>query len=200
VASGAPDITTVAKGCTIEGSITATGDILIHGSFEGEIGGAARLVIADSGKVKAQLRARSIVVAGAVEGDVFAQDKIELKPSANLLGNITAPKILIQEGATFEGQVFMKAPGSGPAASSGKGSKDTRPIPKDTTAQSPDPDPGDPRADSPKAGSSLESRPEPKADSKANGAGEGKGEGKDYGKAVKGMGGSGPGSGKGAKG
>jgi len=130
-AKGAPDATTIAKGCTIEGSISASGDILIHGAFEGEIRGAARLVIAESGKVKAQLRAMSIVVAGSVQGDVFAEDKIELKPSANLAGNITAPKILIQEGATFEGQVFMKNPGTDASASTGgKGHKDTRPIPQ----------------------------------------------------------------------
>jgi cytoskeletal protein CcmA (bactofilin family) len=49
-------------------------------------------------------------VAGTVKGDVLADDKIELKPSANLQGNITAPSILIQEGATFEGQVYMQKP------------------------------------------------------------------------------------------
>lgn len=114
-----PEATTIAKSCTVEGSINGSGDILIHGAFKGEIECAASLIIAQSGKVEAQLSARSITVAGSVEGDLFAKDKIELKPSAHLLGNITAPKILIQEGATFEGQVFMKDPGQ-PASKPGK--------------------------------------------------------------------------------
>jgi cytoskeletal protein CcmA (bactofilin family) len=137
----APDATTIAKSCSLEGSISASGDILIHGSSKGEVQGAASLVVAESGKIEAQLRARSITVAGSVEGDLFAQEKIELKPSARLLGNITAPKILIQEGATFEGQVFMKDPGKQPSPSK-PGSAEAGAKDKDEKKKAPQPPQG----------------------------------------------------------
>lgn len=135
----APDATTIAKSCSLEGSITASGDILIHGSFKGEVQGAASLVVAESGKIEAQLRARSITVAGSVEGDLFAQEKIELKPSAKLLGNITAPKILIQEGATFEGQVFMKDPGKHPTPAKAGGGGEAEAKSKEEKKPAPQP-------------------------------------------------------------
>ncbi len=110
------DTTTIARSCRIEGMLTGSGDVTIQGHFQGEIDGSGSLLIAEGGTAEARLHARNIVVAGTVKGDASADEKIELKPSANLLGNITAPRILIQEGATFEGQVYMKKP-SGQAAS-----------------------------------------------------------------------------------
>ena len=60
--------------------------------------------------MEAALHARVVVVAGEVVGDVSADDKIELRASAALRGNITAPRVVIQDGASFEGQVFMQKP------------------------------------------------------------------------------------------
>jgi cytoskeletal protein CcmA (bactofilin family) len=53
---------------------------------------------------------KTVTVAGTVTGDITADDRIELEPSARVDGNITAPRILIQDGATFRGQVNMKEP------------------------------------------------------------------------------------------
>jgi len=51
-----------------------------------------------------------VAIAGTVVGDVTADEKIELEPTARVEGNITAPRILIRDGATFKGQVNMKDP------------------------------------------------------------------------------------------
>ncbi len=106
------ETTIIARSCRVEGNLSGSGDVNIQGHFQGEIDGSGQLLIAEGGTAEARLHARTIVVAGTVKGDVSAAEKIELKPTANLLGNITAPRILIQEGATFEGQVFMKKPAS----------------------------------------------------------------------------------------
>jgi cytoskeletal protein CcmA (bactofilin family) len=116
-AQPAGDTTVIARSCEIEGTLTGTGDVTIQGRFKGNVDGSGKLFIAEGGKAEARLHARNIVVAGTVKGDVSADEKIELQPSAQLRGNITAPRILIQEGATFEGQVFMKKPVEKPAAS-----------------------------------------------------------------------------------
>ena len=100
----------VARPNRFEGALSGGGDIQIDGELKGEVDSSGRLVIAESGKVEAKMHARQVEVSGTVTGDVTADDKIELKASAVLRGNITAPKVVIHEGATFEGQVFMKAP------------------------------------------------------------------------------------------
>ena len=85
---------------------------------------SGKIFVAESGKVEAKLHARSVVVAGSVKGNITADDKIELRPSAHLNGNITAPRILIQEGASFEGQVNMKSPDTEKAISSSSARRD----------------------------------------------------------------------------
>jgi len=134
--------TTIVAGSTsIEGTLGGSNDLHIEGEITGEVNGSGRLVIAESGRAKARLHARVVMVAGTVEGDVSADERIELQPSARLTGNITAPRVIIQEGATFDGQVFMKkahggkavvgkqsapaAPADGEAAAS-----DARPTPE----------------------------------------------------------------------
>ncbi len=103
-------LTIIAQGCRFDGTVSGPGDIHVQGELSGEVASTGALVVAENGTVRASLHARTVVVAGSVQGDVSADEKIELKPSANLRGNITAPRITIQEGATFEGQVFMKNP------------------------------------------------------------------------------------------
>jgi len=114
----------IAQGCRFDGSVSGSGDIQVEGELAGEVASTGNLLVAENGTVRATVHARTVVVAGSVEGDVSADEKIELKPSANLRGNITAPRIMIQDGATFEGQVFMKNPAPKGAA---KGSKAASP-------------------------------------------------------------------------
>jgi cytoskeletal protein CcmA (bactofilin family) len=66
-----------------------------------------------------------VVVAGTVAADITADEKIELEASARVDGNITAPRILIKDGATFKGQVNMKDPDSRPAVRTSSARKDS---------------------------------------------------------------------------
>ncbi len=99
--------TLVAPGAQFEGSLTGSGDVRIEGRVSGTVAVDGHVIVNQTGLIEATLKARVVVVAGEVHGDVFADEKIELQPTANLVGNMTAPRILIQEGARFEGQVYM---------------------------------------------------------------------------------------------
>jgi len=116
----AENLTVIARPCSLDGHLKSQNDVLIEGTFTGTVEGKARILVAEAGKVQAKMHAQMVIVAGTVKGDVLADDKIELKPSANLQGNITAPSILIQEGATFEGQVYMQKPADLKAAPKGQ--------------------------------------------------------------------------------
>lgn len=80
----------------------------IEGKVKGTIDISGQLLVAADGTVEAKVSASTVTVAGEVVGDILAAEKIELEPTAKVQGNITAPKILINEGATFDGQVAMK--------------------------------------------------------------------------------------------
>lgn len=104
------ETTVIGRAARIEGTLSGSADMLIEGELRGTIDGSGRLVVAESGRLKANLHARVVTISGTVTGDVSADERIELKPSATLTGNITAPRIQIHEGATFEGEVRMATP------------------------------------------------------------------------------------------
>ena len=62
--------------------------------------------------VTAQIKAASIIVAGKVSGDIIASQRIEIRPSAKVIGNLTAPVLVVHEGALFEGHCSMQPEGS----------------------------------------------------------------------------------------
>jgi cytoskeletal protein CcmA (bactofilin family) len=110
-------VTIVAESNRFDGSLSGTGDVRIEGRVDGQIEVSGHLVVANSGRVTAKTHARVITVAGTVRGDLTADDKIELSPTAEVEGSLTAPRILIREGASFEGQVHMRDPGVAPGSS-----------------------------------------------------------------------------------
>ena len=102
--------TVIARPTTIEGRVFGTGEMLVDGAVKGAIEGSAKIRIARDGIVEASVHGRTVSVAGTITGDISADERIELEPTASVNGNITAPRILIQDGASFEGQVNMKDP------------------------------------------------------------------------------------------
>jgi cytoskeletal protein CcmA (bactofilin family) len=94
----------------IEGTLSGTGEITVDGRVRGSIDGKDEVVIAARGRVDATVHGRTVVIAGRVIGDITADQKIELEPTAQVDGDMTSPRILIKDGATFRGKVNMKPP------------------------------------------------------------------------------------------
>jgi cytoskeletal protein CcmA (bactofilin family) len=80
----------------------------IDGQVDGEINSEGSLSIGEGAVVAAQIKARSLVVSGAVSGDIVATHRIEIRASARVLGNIVSPTLVIQDGALFEGHCAMQ--------------------------------------------------------------------------------------------
>jgi cytoskeletal protein CcmA (bactofilin family) len=96
------------KGCIVKGKISFKGSVRIDGEIEGEINSEDNVAIGEGAVISANIKAVSIVVAGAVSGELSASQRIELYPSAQVLGNLTAPRMVIHEGAVFEGSCIMQ--------------------------------------------------------------------------------------------
>jgi cytoskeletal protein CcmA (bactofilin family) len=109
-------ITVISSDNVFEGTISGSGDIQIEGELRGKVDGTGTVRVAVQGKVTGSLAARTVAVAGSVKGDILAGETIELDASATVEGDITAPRIRVAEGATFDGQVHMKSPTNTPAA------------------------------------------------------------------------------------
>lgn len=100
----------LAAGSRVEGAITGSADWLVDGELVGSLQLEGRVTIGTSGKVLGTVTARTIRIAGRVEGDVVAAEKVEVVASGHLEGNITAKRVIIAEGAFFKGSVAMAAP------------------------------------------------------------------------------------------
>jgi cytoskeletal protein CcmA (bactofilin family) len=90
-----------------KGELHADEELLIRGRIEGTITHSQRITVCGEGVVKASIRAQTIVVEGTVEGDLSAEKAIQIKDTARLKGNVSAPSVSIVEGANFNGGVAM---------------------------------------------------------------------------------------------
>lgn len=111
-APGDAERTVIAPSMRIEGTLSCTGEVLVNGRVLGTIEGSGMVRVAPRGEVSAAIHGRAVSIAGSVKGDITADERIELEPTARVEGDITAPRILIKDGATFRGQVNMRPPGS----------------------------------------------------------------------------------------
>jgi cytoskeletal protein CcmA (bactofilin family) len=91
-----------------QGSIVGSGGVRVEGTFEGQIGLKGLLVVGETGKVTCEnIRAANVIVAGAVKGNITAQ-KVEIRSSGRVWGNIVTTAFATEEGAFLRGQIRME--------------------------------------------------------------------------------------------
>lgn len=100
------------QGCKISGKLEFEETARIDGQIDGEVIARDGLVIGESAIVTAQITASSIIVAGTVSGEITASERIEIHASAKVSGNVTTPRLIVHEGAIFEGHCSMNAQGA----------------------------------------------------------------------------------------
>jgi len=101
-------MTHIAPGTRVVGQLTGPTELLIEGEVEGEVRVDAAVMIGADGVVKGPILANVVRVGGRVEGNVQATERVEVAPSGTLEGDITAPRVIIAEGAFFKGRVEMR--------------------------------------------------------------------------------------------
>jgi cytoskeletal protein CcmA (bactofilin family) len=91
-----------------QGSITGSGGVRVEGIFEGQIALNGLFVVGETGKVTCEnIRATSVIVAGAVKGNITAQ-KVEIRSSGRVWGDIITTAFATEEGAFLRGQIRME--------------------------------------------------------------------------------------------
>ena len=100
---------TVGPSITIEGEITGEEDLLIEGRIAGKVTlPKNNVTVGSQGRVRAQVAASSITVEGEVEGDLFAEEEVVIRPSGTVRGNIVAPRVSLESGCRFKGSIDME--------------------------------------------------------------------------------------------
>jgi len=109
VESFRPDVTHIGKSIVIKGEVSGSGDVYLDGYLEGTIELLdGSFTVGSEGCIRANLQARSIVVQGRVDGNLYGLERAELKKSATVVGDIYTPRIAIEDGAFLEGNVRVQ--------------------------------------------------------------------------------------------
>jgi len=101
-------MTTIGRSLVIRGELTSDEDLTIDGRVKGPVsirGGT--LTVAESAQLESDVRGVRVVIRGKVDGNVLASERIELHPSANVAGSLSANQVVIADGATFHGGIDM---------------------------------------------------------------------------------------------
>jgi len=98
---------TIGEGSIFEGKFYISGSLRIDGKFEGEIRTDEELVVGETGKVKTNINAKSVVVAGTVIGNIKADDEVRLLETGRILGDIVTPTLTIQRGVIAQGTITI---------------------------------------------------------------------------------------------
>ncbi len=95
------------EGSEIEGKYTCTGTVMLDARLRGEIMAKDTLIIGERAVVEATVRVATLVVHGKLVGNVTASDRVELKASARVTGDVEAPVVVMEAGAVLDGRCRM---------------------------------------------------------------------------------------------
>ena len=109
------DIATIGKSVIVKGELSGSEDLYVDGEVEGSISlNGQSLTIGPNGHLRANVEARNVIVHGSVNGNVRASERVDLRKSASLTGDIWTTRVSIEEGAYFKGTIDIQKPESGP--------------------------------------------------------------------------------------
>lgn len=101
-------LATIGPSIYIKGDLTGEEDLVIQGNVEGTINlKQNNLTIGQDGNINANIFARSVTVEGTLKGDIYGEEKVVIKKSGNVNGNVTAPRVSLEDGARFKGSMDM---------------------------------------------------------------------------------------------
>src|SRR5581483_6945605 len=96
------------KGVQVKGEISGAEDLYIDGEVEGSVSlGEQVLTIGPNGKVRASINAGQVVVQGTIDGNITAK-RVELRSSANVVGDVSTERIVMEDGAYLKGSVDVQ--------------------------------------------------------------------------------------------
>jgi cytoskeletal protein CcmA (bactofilin family) len=109
-AAAARQSAAIGASMTIKGEIRSREELLVDGEVEGSLESQSLLTVGPNGKVRANIKAREVIVYGSVRGNVEVAEKIAIRDRGSLVGDIKAAGISIDDGAYFKGSIDIVRP------------------------------------------------------------------------------------------
>ncbi len=91
---------------SVEGNIQVSGTIRVDGTVAGQVKADA-VVLGDSGAIRGDVNARSVLIGGRIDGNIHAGESVEIKPKGKLFGDVYTRKLTVAEGGIFEGRSYV---------------------------------------------------------------------------------------------
>lgn len=107
-AAGTATTTAIGPSIVIKGKLKSDEDLIVKGRIEAEISSSKALLVENSGIVKANVRVKSARISGVLVGNITAEERVEIAADGRMVGDIIAPKIIINDGAAFRGRIDMQ--------------------------------------------------------------------------------------------
>ncbi len=95
------------KGSEFEGKLKFEGTVRIDGRFQGEINSTGTIILGENAVIEGEIHVDSAIIGGELQGDVYANSRVELHAPAKVDGNVQSPVLVVQEGVTFNGNCQM---------------------------------------------------------------------------------------------
>ncbi len=113
------DRATIGPSIFIKGDLSGEEDLVIEGRVEGKVDlKQNNVTVGKNGRVKADIFGRVVTIEGEVDGNVFAREQAILRQAGAIRGNITAPRVILEDGSRFKGSIDMDNPKENASATS----------------------------------------------------------------------------------
>ena len=97
------------QGCELEGRLTFAGTLVLNGKFRGELFSSDTLLVGETGQAEAEVQVGIAIVSGQITGNIIARERVELRSTARVYGDIVTPVLVLEEGVVFDGRCKMKS-------------------------------------------------------------------------------------------
>lgn len=97
----------IGENSVFEGQIKVPGTLRINGTYKGEKLRMDHVIVGKTGKVQADFENNTLVIEGAVLGNILSSTRTMLLPTAKILGNISSPELIIQNGVIWDGHCYI---------------------------------------------------------------------------------------------
>lgn len=122
--------TVIGQDVVIKGEITVEKGLRVDGQIEGAVTTKGKVHVGKSGTLAAEVNGGSVTIEGKVKGNITASDRVTLEATSNVSGDLTATKLVVNEGASFSGKVNV-----GPDAVKGAAAADKSGVPASVAAR-----------------------------------------------------------------
>ena len=99
--------TVIARGVTLEGNFQGQGDVMVEGQVKGSLATTGSLTVGPEAVIEAEVRAAEAFIAGTVQGNMTVTNRLEVRATAKLIGDVTAQVIAIEAGASLQGRLMI---------------------------------------------------------------------------------------------